>query len=128
MRAKEYLALVRVREGVLSLTTMLFADEIRPTKDIDVASQKAHKPTARQLDAAVAVIEELSTDWDPEAHTDDYRERLKDVVARKRKGRTVKAPEHVEEPEAVPDLMDALERTLAEMKGQGNGKRQRQEA
>jgi DNA end-binding protein Ku len=117
MRAKESLALVRVREGALSLTTMRFADEVRPTKDVEAATQKSHKPTAKQLDAATAVIEELSTDWDPEAHPDHYRKRLKDVVASKRKGQTVKVPEPADEPPAAPDLMEALERTLAEMKG-----------
>jgi DNA end-binding protein Ku len=115
MRAKEYLALVRPRAGVLTLTTMRFADEVRPTKDVDAAGQKSHKPTKKQLDAAVAVIEELSTEWDPESYTDRYRERLQDVVERKRKGRTVKAPKPAEPPEVAPDLMDALERTLAEM-------------
>jgi DNA end-binding protein Ku len=124
MRAKEYLALVRVRDGVLTLTTMRFADEVRPTKDVDSATQKSHKPTKQQLDAAVAVIEELSTEWDPKAFTDEYRKRLKAVVDRKRKGQTVKAPEPAQEPPAAPDLMDALERTLAEI----NGKRQKQEA
>ena len=117
MRAKEYLALVRAREDALTLTTMLFADEVRDTKDVDAAAQKSHKPSAKQLDAAIAVIEELTSDWDPQAHTDHYRERLKDVVARKRKGHTVKAPPPAEAPAAAPDLMDALERTLAEMKG-----------
>jgi DNA end-binding protein Ku len=117
MRAKEYLAIVRVRDGVLTLTTMLFADEVRPTKGVEDAQQKSHKPTAKQLDAAVAVIEELSVDWEPERYRDLYRERLEKVVARKRKGETIKAPKRREEPEAVPDLMEALERTLAEMKG-----------
>jgi DNA end-binding protein Ku len=116
MRAKEYLAIVRVRDGVLTLTTMLFADEVRPTKDIADAHQKSHKPTAKQLDAAVAVIEELSVAWEPESYRDCYRDRLEKVVARKRKGQTIKAPKEREQPEAVPDLMDALERTLAEMR------------
>jgi len=132
MRAKEYLAIVRVRNGVLTLTTMLFADEVRPAKDVDGATQKAHKPAAKELSAAIAVVEELSTEWDPDKHKDQYRKRLKDIVARKRKGGTVKAPKAVEEPSPVPDLMAALERTLAEMKGEGNGersrKRQKQEA
>jgi DNA end-binding protein Ku len=144
MRAKEYLAIVRVRDGVLSLTTMLFADEVRPTKDVDAATQKSHKPTKRQLDAAVAVIEELSNDWDPEKHKDRYRARLKRVVDQKRKGKTIKAAEPASEPEESADLMEALERTLAEMKGgsgkggsgkrggsrkkTGSGKRQKQEA
>jgi DNA end-binding protein Ku len=116
MRAKEYLAIVRVRDGVLTLTTMLFADEVRPTKEVEDAHTKAHKPTKKQLDAAVSVIEELSTEWKPERYKDRYRERLEKVVARKRKGETIKAPKRREEPEAVPDLMEALERTLAEMK------------
>jgi DNA end-binding protein Ku len=127
MRAKEYLAIVRVRDGVLTLTTMLFANEIRPTKDIDAATQKSHKPSKQQLDAAVAVIEELSSDWDPDKHKDRYRARLKRVVDRKREGKTIKTPEEPEELKAAPDLMEALERTLAEMKGSG-GKRQKQEA
>src|SRR5690349_17934752 len=65
MRAKEYLAIVRARDGVLTLTTMLFADEVRSTKDVETATQKSHKPTPKQVNAAVAVIEELTTEWDP---------------------------------------------------------------
>jgi non-homologous end joining protein Ku len=81
----------------------------------------------------VALIEELSTEWIPTEHKDRYRRRLQDVVARKRKGKTVKAPEPRESaPEEAPDLMAALEQTLAEMRdgkgGKGSGKRQKQEA
>ena len=93
MRAKEYLTIVRAHEGALMLSTMLFADEIRDAKDVENAAGKAHKPTARQLKAAVAVIEELSGDWEPGEWKDRYRRRLQDVVARKRKGKTIKAPE-----------------------------------
>jgi DNA end-binding protein Ku len=117
MRAKEYLALVRARDGVLTLTTMRFADEVRPLDDIDAATQKSHKPTKKQLDAAVAVIEELSTEWKPEKYTDCHRERLQDVVNRKRKGQTIKAPKQEKAPDTPPDLMEALERTLAEIGG-----------
>src|SRR5947209_3683322 len=70
MRAKEYLVIVMRRDGALALTTLRFADELRPAHDVDSATQKTHKPTRKQLAAAVAVIEELSTDWDPEKHTD----------------------------------------------------------
>jgi DNA end-binding protein Ku len=122
MRAKEYLAIVRHRDGALTLTTMLFADEIRETKGIDAAHQKSHKPKPKQLEAAVAVIEELSCDWDPDKHKDRYRARLKRVVDRKRKGETIKVPEDGEPPDVPSDLMDALERTLEELQS-GNGKR-----
>ena len=129
MRAKEYLAIVRARDRALMLSTMLFADEVRATKDIDAATQKSHKPSAQQLKAAVAVIEELSGDWEPGEWKDRYRRRLQDVVARKRKGKTIEAPEPPDTtPEEVPDLMAALEQTLAEMRGEKSGKRQKQEA
>jgi DNA end-binding protein Ku len=115
MRAKEYLAIIRSREGALTLTTMYFADEIRSPKDLDTATQKTHKPSKAQLDAAVAVIDGLSEDWDPGRYQDGYRKRLSRVVARKRKGETIKAPEPDDAPEPAPDLMEALERTLEQL-------------
>ncbi|HEY1713786.1 MAG TPA: Ku protein [Solirubrobacteraceae bacterium] len=120
MRTKEYLALVRERDGALTLTTMLFADETRPTKDVDAASQKSHKPARKELDAAVAVIEALSEDWDPEKYHDRYRDRLRTVVQRKGKGETITAPDADEAPEPAPDLMAALERTLEELQQRGS--------
>ena len=120
MHAKEYLALVRERDGALTLTTMLFADETRPTKDIEAATQKSHKPTRKQLDAAVAVIEALSEDWDPDKHSDRYRDRLRKVVQRKRKGETITMPDEDSAPEPEPDLMAALERTLEDLAGKGS--------
>jgi DNA end-binding protein Ku len=118
MRAKEYLAIVRAHDRALMLSTMRFADEVRPSKDVDAATQKSHKPPASQLKAAVAVIEELSGDWEPGEWKDRYRRRLQDVVSRKRKGKTIQAPEPRDTaPEEAPDLMAALEQTLAEMRG-----------
>jgi DNA end-binding protein Ku len=109
MRTKEYLAAIRVRDGALSLTTMLFHDEVRPTKPIPTGGKK---PTKKQVDHAVAVIEELTTDWEPENYKDCYRERLKRVIEDKRKRRKIEAPEPERQPKPVPDLMAALERTL----------------
>jgi DNA end-binding protein Ku len=121
MRAKEYLVIVRVRDGALTLTTMLFADEVRPADDVKAATQKSHKPSTKQLNAAVAVIEELTCDWEPGKYQDRYRKRLRDVVKRKQKGDTVKAPKQAPSPSVPPDLMAALEQTLAEMRDGGNG-------
>ena len=121
MRAKEYLVIVRVRDGALTLTTMLFADEVRPADDVKTATQKSHKPSTKQLNAAVAVIEELTCDWEPGKYQDRYRKRLRDVVKRKQKGDTVKAPKQAPSASVPPDLMAALEQTLAEMRDGGNG-------
>ncbi len=113
MRTKEYLVAVRARDGALALTTMLFHDEVRPTKEIPTGGKK---PAKKALDTAVAIIEELSTDWDPESYEDCYRERLKRVIDAKRKRRTIHAPKQEEEPGPVPDLMAALERSLERLR------------
>jgi len=109
MRANEYLVAVRARESALALTTMLFADEVRPTKGI---AARAKRPPAKQLQNAVAIIEELSTEWDPESYEDCYRRRLKRVIDAKRKRRTIEAPRPEKEPDPVTDLMAALDGTL----------------
>jgi DNA end-binding protein Ku len=115
IRAKEYLVAMRVRDGVLTLSTMLFGDEIRPTKDVDTGG--ARKPPKQQIERAVAVVQELSTDWKPQRYKDRYRKRLQKLIAEKEKGGTITPPEEAEEPSAVPDLMEALEATLKEVKG-----------
>jgi DNA end-binding protein Ku len=110
MRTKEYLAAVRVRDGALTLTTMRFADEVRPASAVPTGGKK---PAKKELDQAVSLIEELSADWDPSRYTDCYRERLRRVIEDKRKRRKIEAPEPERQPPATPDLMAALEATLA---------------
>jgi DNA end-binding protein Ku len=119
MRTKEHLVAVRARDGALALTTMLFHDEVRPAKDVPAGGKK---PSKQQLDNAVAIIEELSADWDPERYEDCYRRRLKQVIEAKRKRKTIEVPTPRKEPSPAPDLMDALERTLAELTGGGAAK------
>src|SRR3954464_11495788 len=72
MRAKQHLAIVRARDGALTLTTMRFHDEVRSTKDVPSATGKTAKPSKGELDAAVKLIEALSEEWDPAAHEDRY--------------------------------------------------------
>jgi DNA end-binding protein Ku len=113
MRTKEYLAAIRARDGALALTTMLFGDEVRPTKGI---ATHGKRPKKKAVDNAVAIIEELSTEWKPDAYEDCYRERLRRVIDQKRKGGTVEAPEPEKQPKPAPDLMKALEATLERVK------------
>jgi DNA end-binding protein Ku len=113
MRTKEYLAAIRAHGGGLSLSTMLFHDEVRPTKPIKTGGKK---PPKKELDQAVALIEALSSDWEPERYEDCYRERLRRVIDDKRKRRTIEAPEPETEPPPAPDLMEALQKALDNVK------------
>src|SRR3954453_22120840 len=93
MRAKEHLAIVRARDGALTLTTMRFHDEVRDTKDVPSASGKSTKPEKKELDAAVSLIEAMAGAWDPDQHEDRYRKRLQQVVNKKRKGQAIEIDE-----------------------------------
>jgi DNA end-binding protein Ku len=115
MRTKEYLVLIRERDGRLGLTTLRFHDEVRPAKGIPTPGKK-DEPSKQQVDQAVALIEALACDWDPSRYKDRYEQRLKRVIKRKQEGQTVKAPEREDQASPVPDLMAALEQSLAEIK------------
>lgn len=114
MRSREYLAAIRVRGEALALSTMHFPAEIRPTDAVPGPEEEA---AADSVKDAVSIIEELSTEWEPDSYTDHYRARLKRVIDSKRKGKKVKAPVTKEPaPTAAPDLMAALKETLANSK------------
>jgi DNA end-binding protein Ku len=115
LRTKEYLALVRAREGRLVLTTLLWHDEVRPVKGIPAPTKK-DRPAKKEIDGAVALIEALACPWDPARYEDDYEKRLKKIIRRKSKGQTIEVPDKEEEPSPIPDLMAALEKSLAEAK------------
>lgn len=114
LRTKESLVAIRVRDGRLALTTMRFADEVRDPKGIDTG---ATKPSAQQLKQAVKLVEALGADWKPDRHDDEYRKRLQAIVKRKQAGTTIEAPKREEVPPPATDLMDALERSLAAVRG-----------
>ena len=116
LRTKEYLVAIRVRDGALSLTTMLFHDEVRPTKGIAPSKKKSTAPAKKEVDQAVALIEALGTEFDPSSYRDRHRERLLKIIRDKKKGRRIKLAEPQDEPKAIPDLMAALEESLAKAK------------
>ena len=115
LRTKEYLVLIRAHEGRMKLTTLRFHDEVRPTKDVPTPT-KRDKPAKKEVDQAVALIEALACPWDPARYEDRFQKRLKKIVRKKGKGKTIEVPETEKEPAPVPDLMAALEESLAGIK------------
>jgi DNA end-binding protein Ku len=117
LRSKEYLVAVRERDELLSLTTMLFADEIRDPKDIaDVPTGRTGTPGRGEVAQAVKVIDAMTRTFNPERYEDCHRGRLMKIIQTKRKTGEVEIPEVEPQPEAVPDLMAALKESLARVK------------
>ena len=121
MRTKEYLVALRVRDRALTLTTMLFHDEVRPTTGIEPSKAKKTAPAKKEVDQAVALIDAMTTKFDPARYEDRHRKRLLAIIRDKKKGRKIKAPERQDEPKAAPDLMAALEESLAAAKKRQRG-------
>ncbi len=123
-RNKEHLAAVRPAGDALTLTTMRFADEVvAPDELEDVLPEEAPKVAKKEQEMAERLIESLSTDFDPTAYRDEYREQLMSLIERKAEGKEI-VVSAAEEPQATeaPDLMAALEESIAEVKGKGGEK------
>ena len=72
--------------------------------------------TARELKMAQQLIDSLSADFDPTKFKDEYRERVIDLIERKANGEEIAVQPQAEEDAPVPDLMAALEASLAEVR------------
>jgi DNA end-binding protein Ku len=116
LRAKEQLVAIQVRDGALALTTMRFHDEVRSGGEV-TANSHASKPTRRQVDGAVAIIEELGVSFQPSQYHDRHRAHLKKLIQAKQRGTEIPKPPPAPEPAtATPDLMAALESSLADIR------------
>lgn len=119
LRAREQLVSVRPVDGALRMQVMRFAGELVPAKQMDVEEPKK-PPAEKEIKMAATLVDSLCTDWDPDAHEDEYRERVMEVVKQKEQGKEidVSAPEKAE---ASDDLMAALEASLKATKGGSGG-------
>jgi DNA end-binding protein Ku len=124
-RNKEHLAALRPAEGVLTLTTMRFADEVVPPEDLeDVLPAGKPRVAKREVEMAEQLIDSLTRSFDPAAYRDEYREKLLALIERKAEGKDIVTAPAAEEPQPTkaPDLMAALEESIAAIKGEGDGK------
>ena len=112
LRTKPHLVAVRPMEKVLAVETMFFGDEVRDPSDL-VPDLDGVEVDERELDLAVALVETLKTDWDPDAYADTYREELLRMLAeRTPTKRAAEGPAPVGG-SAVEELMAALRESVA---------------
>jgi DNA end-binding protein Ku len=120
LRNKEHLAAIRPMGNVLTMATMRFADEVVAPEELDdVIPEDGRKLTKRELEMAEQLIESLSTDFDADKYRDEYREELVALIERKARGEeVVEAVSEAPKPTKAPDLMAALEESLAAIQGE----------
>ena len=121
LRNRESLCAIRAGDGVLTLATMRFADEVVPASQLEglLGEEPDTPPRKQEIEMAKQLIESLSTDFEPGAYEDEYRAELLSLIERKAAGEDVLAAKaEAPKPTKAPDLMAALEESLAAIKGE----------
>jgi DNA end-binding protein Ku len=110
LRDRQHLAALRPLDGALAMSTMRFADEVVPRRDIEGLPKRA-KPEPKALNMAKQLIDGMTAEWDPDRYRDTYTDELRKRIKAKESGKEV--VESDEKPTArVHDLMAALEASV----------------
>jgi DNA end-binding protein Ku len=111
IRSKEQLAVIRVYENVLVMETIHYPDEVRKAGDVPSVPAE-DKVTERELATAIMLIDQLTTDFEPEKYTDEYRTALLELIESKRSGQETVSAATKEVASNVTDLMAALQASI----------------
>jgi DNA end-binding protein Ku len=122
LRSKEQLVAIRPGAGdVLMMETMVFHDEVVPPDDLDELPEAGELSVSdRELTMARQLVDSLASDFDPTKYRDEYREKVLNLIERKAEGAEIAVQPEAPEPTAVPDLMAALEASLAAVQAQSS--------
>ena len=117
LRSKEQLVAIRPAGQGLMMETMIFADEVVPPDDIeDLPEEQELRVSDRELKMARQLIDSLTSEFEPDKYHDEYREKVLELIERKAQGEEIAVQPEAPEPAKVPDLMAALEASLAAVK------------
>jgi DNA end-binding protein Ku len=120
LRTREQLVTLGAHDDTLRLYTMRFADQLVSSSELDIP-KLSRKPTERELDMAQRLVDTLGDAWEPERYEDRHRKAVMALIEQKAAGKEISV-EAAPEPEETPDLIAALEASLA---GRGGRKRTR---
>jgi DNA end-binding protein Ku len=116
IRTKEQLVAIRPVGEILSMASMNFADEVVDPDSFDETPGEEIETRKREVEMAQQLIESLTSDFDPQKYHDTYRERVLEMIEAKAEGQEIAVQPAEEEAAPVPDLMAALEASLAAAK------------
>lgn len=120
IRTRQYLAALMPRDGGLVLMLLRYAQEIRSISELELPENKSDlKITKQEEKMAKELISSMSSDWDPEAFHDEYREKLMAWIEKRIESGEIERSPEVEDVEDAPgpiNIMTALKESLAKQK------------
>jgi DNA end-binding protein Ku len=126
IRTRQHLAALIPQGDMLQLITLRYPSELRAPEDLPVPSRKSKKSavTKQEVEMARALVDHMSSDWEPEQFHDTYRDDVLTLIQKKIKSRQTHAVAEPDEAAApassgakVVDLMALLKSSL-----EGRGK------
>ena len=122
IRTRQYIAAVIPWNEMMVLNTLRYANELRPTKELQIPANSLRTAgvTSRELEMATKLVEEMSERWKPAQYKDTYREDLMRLINKRIKAGKTEVVTGPEEGEAqdkpgrakVVDLMALLKRSV----------------
>ena len=113
MRNKQYVTAIRAVDGTLMMSTMVFADEVvDPTNIEELERLDEIDVSDKEVKMAEALVDSLTTEFDPTKYQDEYRQQVLDLIERKAGGEHFELPATTAAPTPVIDLMAALEASV----------------
>ena len=117
IRSKEQLAVIRVYENALVVETIHYPDEVRSVQDVPNIPEEV-KIVKKELDTAKMLIDQLTTEFEPEKYNDDYRTALLELIEEKKNNAQTTTAKDKPVPDNVTNLMDALQASLERAKSE----------
>ena len=119
IRGNENFVLIRPKGEALVLETLFLAEDVRSQAEIDEAVE-AVDVKEPELELARQLIDSLVGDWEPESLHSEYRQDLRKLLEAKLAGEEIATPEPVADDAPVIDLMEALKKSVAASKRDGD--------
>ncbi|HEX5767121.1 MAG TPA: Ku protein [Burkholderiales bacterium] len=114
IRTRQHLAALVPQGDILVLNTLRYADELKEPSELKVPAAKV---SAKELDMAMRLVEDMADEWKPERYRDTFRDDLlKRIEEKVKAGQTEELTEPEKERKAekaeVIDLMDLLKKSI----------------
>ena len=113
IKTRQYLAGVKPEDSALVLELMHFADELADTSKLHIP--KKVEVGKREMNMATALIDSMSSKWNPQKYKDDYGEALMEVIEEKVEagGKEIdEKPKKAPKPTKIIDLVSVLQKSL----------------
>jgi DNA end-binding protein Ku len=124
IRVKQHLAALHCVGNTIVMNTLRYADEIRDAGELKIPGKNAKTAISdKELKMAMALVEGMSEDWEPEQYHDTYREDVMALIEKKIKAKqtkTITMPDPDEKPAKatnVIDLVSLLQASLGKKPG-----------